>query len=156
MKRAVIAFSCGLLTAALAGWWLSAHPLRTSFLSTAQAQEIPKRGRACAPGILQGTYALKFEGEIVSGTSQGLYAAVGVLSFDGQGGLSLVSTQNYHGVLVAPQTLAGRYSLGDDCAGGIILNSGARFDFVTDNGGRQLELLQTNPGNVITGTARKQ
>jgi hypothetical protein len=156
MKRELIAFFCGLLTAALTGFGFSAYPVRPALLSSAQAQEVPKRGRACAPGILQGTYSLKFEGEIVSGGAQGLYAAIGVLTFDGQGGLILLTTQNYNGTLLAPQTASGRYTLGDDCAGGVVLNTGARFDLVTDNGGRQIDLLQTNPGNVITGLARKQ
>jgi hypothetical protein len=149
MKRELMAFSFGLLTAALIGIGFKARP-------SAQAQEVPRRGRPCALGILQGTYTLKFEGQIMSGATAGPYAAVGLLAFDGQGGLTLATTQSYNGVLVGPQTILGRYSLGDDCAGGLILNTGARFDIVADNGGRQIDLLQTNPGNVITGLARKQ
>jgi len=156
MKRELTAFSLGLLTAGLAWAGFKANPARPQLLLTAQAQEIPKRGRACAVGILQGTYSLKLEGDIVGGSSPGRYGAVGVASFDGQGGISMLTTQSYNGTVLSPQLVAGRYFMGEDCAGGVVLNTGARFDFVTDNGGRQLDMLQTNPGNVITGSARKQ
>jgi hypothetical protein len=156
MKREVFAFCLGILATVWASLFFTPLPNPKPFFPTAQAQEIPPRGRACATAILSGTYALTLEGQTVSGSAAGPYAAVGVLTFDGQGGLALVGTQSYNGTIVSPSNFIGRYSLGDDCAGSALLNTGARFDLVADNGGRQINLLQTNPGGVITGIARKQ
>lgn len=154
MKREVFAFCLGLLAAV----WFGVDSPRSAqpLIATAQAQEIPTRGQACATAILQGTYALTLEGQTLSGSAAGPYAALGVLTFDGQGGVSLVSTQNYNGSILPVSNFIGRYALGIDCAGSIVFNTGARFDLVTDNGGRQVNLLQTNTGGVVKGLARKQ
>ena len=156
MKREVFAFCLGILAAAWLNLFFDSQHSAKPFIATARAQEIPMRGQPCATAILHGTYALALEGQNVSGSGAGPYAAVGVLTFDGGGGVSLVGTQNYNGNILPVSNIIGRYALGNDCAGSLIFNTGARFDLVTDNGGRQVNLLQTNTGGVVKGLARKQ
>ena len=156
MKREVFAFCLGILATAWLGLSFDSQRSAKPFIATAQAQEIPTRGQPCATAIVQGTYALTLEGQTLSGSAAGPYAAIGVLTFDGQGGVSLVGTQNYNGSILPVSNFVGRYGLGLDCAGSLIFNTGARFELVTDNGGRQINLLQTNAGGLVKGLARKQ
>lgn len=139
--------------------WLAARTASPGMIVSAKAQDIyqvPARGTVCATGIFQGVYVFTVEGVLVNGDAKQNYAGLGVLALDGQGGALLRITQSYDGRIVAPTTLAGRFVLGEDCAGQLLFNSGARFDFASDNGGRELRLLQTNPNNVVQGTARRQ
>lgn len=139
--------------------WLAARANSPLLTVSAQAQDVyqmPTRGTVCATGNFQGVYVFTVEGVIVNGDTKQNYAGLGVLALDGQGGAQLRLTQSYDGRIVAPTTLAGRLALGEDCAGQLLFNSGARFDFASDNGGRELRLLQTNPNNVVQGAARRQ
>lgn len=161
MKAQTKSFLAGVLCTLVSGLlvWQAMRANAPQLLVSAKAQDtyqLPTRGLACALGNLQGGYALALEGVIVGSNSKENYASVGVLTLDGQGAAVLRLTQSYDGRIVGPTALGGRYTLGDDCAGQLLFASGARFDFVSDNGGRELRLLQTNPTNVVHGTARKQ
>jgi hypothetical protein len=161
MKAQSKVFFAGVLFTLVSGLLVwQAMPFNASpLLVSAKAQDtyqLPTRGLACAIGNLQGGYVFALEGVIVGSSSKENYASVGVLTLDGQGAAVLRLTQSYDGRILGPAALAGRYTLGDDCSGQLIFASGARFDFVSDNPGRELRLLQTNPNNVVHGTARKQ
>jgi hypothetical protein len=161
MKAQTKSFLAGILFTLVSGLlvWQAMRFNAPPLLVSAKAQDtyqLPTRGLACAIGNLQGGYAFALEGVIVGSSSKENYASVGVLTLDGQGGAALRLTQSYEGRITGPSALGGRYTLGDDCAGQLLFASGARFDFVSDNAGRELRLLQTNPTNVVYGTARKQ
>lgn len=161
MKAQSKVFFAGVLFTLVSGLlvWQVAQLKTSPLLASVKAQDtyqLPTRGLACALGNLRGGYAFALEGVIVGSSSKENYASVGVLTLDGQGIAVLRLTQSYDGRILGPSSLAGRYTLGDDCAGQLIFTSGARFDFVSDNAGHELRLLQTNPTNVVHGTARKQ
>lgn len=127
-----------------------------SFTPAVQAQTIPTRGRSCDAGAVVGTYALSLTGETLTGNNEGPYAGLGVLTLDTVGAATLVISQNYNGVVVPTLTTAGRYAVGNDCAGIILLNTGARFEWVASASVRELDLLQTVQGSVVHGVAKKQ
>lgn len=161
MKAQPKSFLAGILFTVICGslGWQATRFNALSFLTSAKAQDtyqLPTRGLTCALGNLQGSYVFALEGVIVGSSAKEDYASVGVLTLDGLGGALLRITQSYDGRITGPTALAGRYSLGDDCAGQMLFASGARFDFVSDNGGRELRVLQTNPNNVVHGSARRQ
>ena len=161
MKALIKSFLAGILFTLASGLlgWQASRSTPPQLLVSAQAQDtyqLPARGLACALGNLQGSYVFALEGVIVGSSSKENYAGVGVLILDGLGGAVLRLTQSYEGRITGPVALGGRYTLGDDCAGQLLFASGARFDFVSDNGGRELRLLQTNPTNVVYGSARRQ
>jgi hypothetical protein len=123
---------------------------------TAQAQAIPPRTRACGLDLLPGFYSLSLAGEIVNGNNEGPYAALGLLTLESSGAATLVVAQNYHGTVTPAVTTQGRYSMGNDCTGTIILSTGARFEMVMSSGGREINLLQTVQGAVVQGIAKRQ
>lgn len=154
-------FLAGVMFTALGGLlvWLAAPataPRVTVAAKTQDSYQLPTRGQVCALGNLHGSYVFALDGVIVNGEVKQFYAGIGVLALDGQGGAQLRLNQSYDGRLTGATVLLGRYTLGEDCAGQLLFASGARFDFVSDNGGRELRLLQTNPNNVIQGTAKRQ
>lgn len=165
MKSHWLAFGCGIavMFAAHQVWtssWLSASAAQDQMQKPARrtntSQELPSRTLACGVSMLTGGYALALEGPVVSGSLSGPYAGVGVLNFDGAGNVSARASQSYNGLIQPIVITAGRYSLGEDCTGTLILTPTARFDIVASNNGREINLLQTNPGNVIYGVAKKQ
>lgn len=121
---------------------------------------VPARIQACAAELLQGSYSLTLEGTIVtvspgSSSPPGPYAALGIVNFDGRNSLSLNSTQSYNGVILSSGNVTGTYTLNSTCGGRITLSSGAVFDLIINNTGREAHLIQLNTGSVIQGTLRK-
>lgn len=166
MKTHLLVFGCGIALAFIAQrvWTspsLAASAAQDQIQKPARraqtSQEMPTRAvLACGVGMLNGNYALALEGPVVAGNSAGPYAGVGVLSFDGVGNVAVRISQSFNGAIQPVVVTAGRYSLGEDCAGTLILSPTTRFDIAASNGGREINFLQTNPGNVIYGVAKKQ
>jgi hypothetical protein len=89
-------------------------------------------------------------------------AAVGVISFDGAGNISGHDTTSVNGNIIR-RTFIGTYTLSSDCTGSLTITfltgTPGRVspnDFVMVDNGRELRLINTNPGEVIVGSARKQ
>ncbi|MGE0127808.1 MAG: hypothetical protein AB7U82_07000 [Blastocatellales bacterium] len=174
MKRKLtsspVVLLAALLTAGLLGfligtsgkWRLQAGPnLRLTASAQAQSQlNRPARGRECTSALLQGAYAFSAEGTITavpqgSPFPPGHYATVGVINFDGQGNLSLSNTQSYSGLIIQPTNITGIYVIGNDCSGRVTLNTGAVFNVVAADGGREVHFIQINNSTVIRGTSKK-
>jgi hypothetical protein len=163
MKRRVVFFLIAVSLSGLLGFLLGVRGAavnHASFIPATRAQTAPARGTECTAALLQGAFAFDVWGENNNSQpgipgSAGPYATLGLLTFNGQGGLSLVNTQSYNGFIVPPQVLAGVYFLSADCTGRITLNTGAVFSMVAAAGGRELHLMQINGGSVNRGVAKR-
>lgn len=159
MKLGLIGFMTSILLAGALGFWLGTHSQRIrslKFAPIARAQDrldVPSRAVPCAAGLLQGAYAFTVQGKGPSNDED--YATVGIINFDGRGGLSLSNTQSINGRIIPPTPIAGLYILNENCGGRITLTTGSIFDAVVSNNGREVYLIQVNSGNVISGFARK-
>jgi hypothetical protein len=120
---------------------------------------LPAYGQdACAN--LQGSYGFSRNGTAGSGTISA--AAVGVIVFDGVGNVSGHDTTSVNGNIIR-RTFSGTYVVNPDCTGSItvtfITGTPGRVspsDFVIVDDGKGLLLINTNAGEVILGSARKQ
>ena len=117
--------------------------------------------------VLSGSYGFEIS-QPVGPTNPGFNAALGVLKFDGKGGLALsqtfVETDTAAGaatVKVQEAAITGTYTQNTDGTGVLSVDIGAAapatFAFVVTDGGNALRFVSTNTSNVITlGSARKQ
>jgi hypothetical protein len=110
----------------------------------------------CKVGSLKGTY-----GYTVTGTNvgSGPVATVGIFATDGAGTLSGSETDSSNGV-VAKRTVTGTYAVNGDCTGSTTFTDNfgrtTHLDFVIDQKGTEICFIETDPGTVTTGIARKQ
>ncbi len=137
---------------------------RESILPSGQAKDDDDdRGRCpshCSTETLEGCYATNITGSIVSNGPVGALADVGVLTFDGDGNVSQVSTVSLNGQILPGRTGTGTYTVNPDCTGSLTLHFPPAFEstsnFVIDNHGREIQLINTTAGRVLAGVARKQ
>jgi len=163
MRRRLVWWAISVLLAGSVGFLIGARRqgIRNfSLVSSARAQErlqVPSRAQVCALGLLQGVYAFTAEGRAASGGDYAVepYAAVGIANFDGQGKLTLSVTQSVGGTIYPPAPIAGTYALNDGCGGRMALSTGAIFDIVVSNTGREVDLIQVNVGNVVHGAIKR-
>ena len=122
-------------------------------LGTASAAKAENRG--CSNLILRGTYADKDTGFI---TGAGQFAAVNIETFDGKGGLTGSGFSSVDGS-VSEGTYTGTYTVNPDCTGTYTVQfSGIppiHAFFVIDQGGNELQVVITDPGNTITCVAKR-
>jgi hypothetical protein len=118
--------------------------------------------KGCSNATLKGTYADKDNGFIMNTapTPASLFAGVNLDTFDGKGTISATgfSTIDGNG---GSQTETGTYTVNPDCTGTyeVTISPGgftAHASFVIDDDGDELQIIITDPGNVITCVARKQ
>ena len=111
--------------------------------------------RTCSNATLKGTYSDQDTGTIVG---LGPFAGVNVDSFDGKGNLTISGTSSVNGI-VFPGAESGTYQVNPDCTGTYTVSGGGlTIDayFVIDDDGKELKIVITDPGNVITCIAKKQ
>jgi len=148
MKRATIARAFAItMAAALA---LGSGP-------RAQAAD-----NVCSNATLKGTFAFTSTGFITPPAPAPAqpFAIVGTQTFDGNGDFTAAGTVSLNGKIM-PVTLAGTYTVNPDCTGtftahispvGITTN----LFFVIDDNRKELQVIQTDSGVVVTGIARRQ
>jgi hypothetical protein len=109
---------------------------------------------------LQGSYGFSRSGTAASGTLS--VVAAGVLVFDGAGNVSGHDTTSVNGNIIR-RTFSGTYTLNSDCTGSMTITflTGtpgrvSPSDFVIVDDGKGLLLINTNAGEVVLGSARKQ
>jgi hypothetical protein len=116
--------------------------------------------RRCSTETLEGCYATNISGSIVSNGPVGALADVGVLTFDGDGNVSQVSTVSLNGTVLPGRIGMGTYTVNPDCTGSLTLHFPPAFEstsnFVIDNHGREIQLINTTAGRVLAGVAKKQ
>lgn len=118
--------------------------------------------RHCSTETLEGCYATNISGSIVSNappTLIGPVADVGVLTFDGDGNVSQVSTSSLNGTINQNVHLMGTYTVNPDCTGSYTLQlqfGPATSNFVIADEGREIEIINATTGRVLSGVARRQ
>ena len=117
----------------------------------------PSASAQCTDQNLHGRY-----GYIVSGWLVGLVpvAAVGVVTFDGEGILNAQETANNNGVITRRTQGVGTYTVNPNCTGSATVAgdfAGLTFDFmiVPGTNGSEFSLIVTNTGTIETGNAQR-
>jgi hypothetical protein len=109
---------------------------------------------ACSAATLNGTYALTFSGFT---TRDPIPAAInnftpvaggGLVTFDGDGNLSASETVSVGG-LISPVNVPGTYTVNSDCTGTFITTPNAQLNLVILRNGKEIQAVNTVPGNVI-------
>jgi hypothetical protein len=107
--------------------------------------------KECTLASLNGTYGFTGTGTIVG---LGPVANVGIITFDGNGTVSIEVTQSVNGGIGHP-SFVGVYWVNSNCTGSADL-SGGTLDLVILARGEELMWIRTNPGLVVTAVAKKQ
>ncbi len=111
----------------------------------------------CTARRLAGDYAITFNGNV---TGVGPVATLGVISVDGNGSFTISDTSSFNGLIVN-RVGAGPINVDPDCTGNATVTytvgqpgRSATFNFVILEGGREILLISTSAGAVVTGSAK--
>jgi len=128
---------------------------------------IPKPVKAqavCDATAVTGPYAYTLAGEVYDSQGYVYYlAANGILNGDGAGNFSGGDTLSLDGS-ISKRKYTGTYTINADCTGsahmnisdGTSLGTGANYDLVLTDTGKQLNMIQTDSSFIFSGTAKKQ
>jgi hypothetical protein len=165
MRRSINVIALGLFCVSLLFFGLAFQGRRAggqqSIVPSVQAKDKDNEKGGC-PGncslrTLNGCYGFTFSGNIVG---FGPIAGIGVENFDGQGHVTITQTLNVNGRGGIRDTVTGTYTVNSDCTGSTVITqtdgSLTHIDFVIVDNGKEILTLPTDPGSVITGTAKKQ
>jgi len=128
-------------------------------LPKVHAQEVDLEG--CSAATLHGRYGLTFSGYGTNGavpapiTAFIPVAGVGLVTFDGNGNLSASETVSVGG-LISLVNVPGTYTVNSDCTGTFITTPNAHLNLVILRKGREIQAVNTVPGNVILDNFVKQ
>jgi hypothetical protein len=117
----------------------------------------------CTIGDFEGGWGFSFNGVVVGGPFEGSFAAAGQFTADEDGNLSGSDTLSFNGTII-PRSFTGTAVINANCTGSATLTVAIppnvfppiHLDFVLDDHTREARFVQTDPGAVITGSARKQ
>ena len=115
----------------------------------------------CTNTDLRGTYGLRSSaaGSVASGSSTAPIALVSSVFADGEGNYTETQTASVNGQIVRA-TYTGAYQVNPDCTGSLILLNPtyglSTGDFILVDGGREIRLIATNPGQVSSGLATRR
>ena len=121
----------------------------------------PQLLRRCDERTIAGNYGYKFTGTFfVSPTTSLPLTSVGRMIFDGTGNVSGTDFGSFGGSF-GTYTATGTYTVEADCTGtlNVTLNPGG---FTIDNkivvvdNGKEIFLIETNPGAVVSGVIKQQ
>ena len=126
---------------------------RSRIVASVHAQEHEKQeNRACSVATLEGSYGFYRTGS----TSVGPLAAVGVVTFDGNGVASLRQTVRRNGIttqdLFTDPAISDAYEVDPDCTGRFV---GPGSHFVIVDGGKELFGLSLVSGSSVYGVWKK-
>ena len=157
VKRAIAVALPMIFLMSLLALALASPAARPSAAPAARAQEqegglLFRRSPNCSIGAARGKYAYTFTGSIVG---VGPTTAVGVITINGDGTLSTIDTQSINGVIQRQRALTGTYTINDNCTGTATFSSGLTGDFVLADEGREIRIVLSTPGTVVSGQARK-
>ncbi len=112
----------------------------------------------CNPAAFQGAYGFQLTGPTtISGHSQPVIS-LGRLVFDGQGGVSGISSVSFTGLYLG-NPVTGMYEAGADCSASWSLQDDSgnhqHFAGTMTSGGRRIQFRQTDPGSPSQGTLIK-
>jgi hypothetical protein len=113
----------------------------------------------CTLRSVRGDYAITFNGTVIS-PAVGVVATLGVISLDGSGGFVIRDTASFAGAII-DRVGAGTINLNANCTGDATVTytvgqpgRTATFNFVVVDGGREIHLISTTAGSVVTGLAK--
>jgi hypothetical protein len=135
-----------LLTFALATGLL----FSTSHIRRVNADD--QHDKTCSNKSLNGPYGFYRTGN----TSSGPLAALGILSFDGNGGSSGSQSISRNGVFTVDIPISGPYEINADCTGKLFLPNGTEAGrIVIVDGGKGFYIFSEAVGNAVYGVGRK-
>jgi hypothetical protein len=107
---------------------------------------------SCSNSTLNGTY-----GALIRGTASGLpFAALDVVTADGNGNFSGTGTIAYNSVISQNVPISATYSINSDCTGSVSFSSGAAQSLVITLDGKEVQFIRTdNLNDQITGDAKR-
>jgi len=119
---------------------------------------------ACSLQTITGSYGISTTGSIVSAGPIGPVADVGVIIFDGNGGVSQTTTVSLNGAVIPNRSSSGgSYVVNADCTGNISLtlptptgSITSTSHFVIVHNGEELLTIVTGAGRVLSGDAKRQ
>jgi hypothetical protein len=118
---------------------------------------VQAQGSKCTPDNLAGRYGFLATGTIVAsfpGIPPGPHTNVGTVTLNPNGTLSFTGTQSFNGTIL-PANTAGIYSVNADCTGSVTFANGVSLNFVAVDNGKEIYFVQTLPGTVVSGTAKR-
>ena len=101
---------------------------------------------------LNGTY-----GALIGGTASGLpFAALDVVTADGNGNFSGTGTIAYNGAISQNVPISATYSINSDCSGSVSFSSGATQGLVITRDGDEVQFIRTDDLSAqVTGDAKR-
>jgi hypothetical protein len=147
--------STGFLMAALATLIVAGAAPASSADERSDRQE----SRRCTDRSLRGEYGFTAQGVVTAASGlpaplPGPFASAGQATFDGEGHFTLTATASFNG-LIQPAATSGTYRVNPDCTYTSIADNGATFYSAIVDGGDEIAIIQTTPGVVISGRARR-
>jgi len=137
-------------------WLVGLAALTVALMLSGGGKPAQAKHDGCTLRTIDGSY-----GYTVTGTNLalGLVAAVGRVASDGQGNLTGADTLSAVGNIVR-RTITGTYTVTPACTGTVTFTDNfgqtVNLDYVAVDRGGELQFIQTDPGTVFTGFARKQ
>jgi hypothetical protein len=109
----------------------------------------------CGLKTLRGVYQFRASGFNIANGVAVPKAIIEMLVFDGQGNVltPAVSVSVNGTILQPPQGNPGTYTVDADCTGTLTFGDGPSFDLHIAPYSKAINLLQTNPGTVMQGSA---
>jgi len=116
---------------------------------------------SCSLARLKGSFGITTTGWIVALGPVGPVGDVGTITFDGTGGVTLATTVSLNGTIIPNRVSSGSYVVNADCTGSLSLAlpppAGlSTSNFVIVDHGKELRLINTGAGRVLTGNAKRQ
>lgn len=112
------------------------------------------RTRVCTNGFAEGRYGYTFNGTVLTPAGVATTTAVGVLTVKADGTLIFADTQSLNGQ-ISRRNFTGTYQLNPDCTGTAQFSTGLSGDFVLTDDGREIRVIITTPGTIISGQGKK-
>ncbi|HUE04008.1 MAG TPA: hypothetical protein VMR62_30935 [Bryobacteraceae bacterium] len=126
----------------------------------AKAQVTPA-GSGCTIKSIAGPYGFLLSGWTNATGPTLPVATLGRLAFNGKGDISGTITYVLNGSAAAPEAITGTYTVNPDCTGLATITptnatSADHLSLVSMNQGALIDLIQTDMGTTVTGTANLQ
>jgi hypothetical protein len=116
------------------------------------------RAETCDAAGIAGTFGYSYKGAFVEGNGLGRVAAIGLLTFDGRGGLTGSETNAASG-RVARRKFTGTYKVNADCTGTAVAATAPeplQLEYVILDNGNELQLTVANDGHATLGSAKRK
>jgi len=159
-KMKTLGVSCFLLIIAVVFGVIVHFGNSVTSVHASLTQEQPFEG--CFLGSVHGSFGISTAGSIVAFGPVGQVAEAGIISFDGKGNVSQTTTVSLNGTIVPDRHATGTYTVNTDCTGDlqVLLPTPVGFSpstlhFVIVDFGRELRMVNTGNGRVLTSNARK-